>query len=298
MIRVRAALVAAAAILCSPGAAAQQTLYATSLRSEAPAGGAFVSGNLYAVDPERATATLIGAIHVGDDPVGVVSIAAQPGTGVLYGITAGLSRVVPRSLLIIDLRRAEARIVARLAARGSDLAFAADGTLYMWAPDQQRVVRVDLQTGDVSPVNRDPIPGAAGGAIVVDDARHQALVAVKGAQGTLDSVDLATGAVTVGPRLTGAVHDASIDNFTLSPEGVLYGVNSNGGAPSKAALVIVDPATGAIRNRGPLPDDVRGLIFAGEQVKTALSRESLRVGALAALALVAACIIAYAMWRH
>jgi hypothetical protein len=178
MIRVRAALVAAAAILCSPGAAAQQTLYATSLRSEAPAGGAFVSGNLYAVDPDRATATLIGAIHVGDSPVGVVSIAAQPGSGVLYGITAGLSRVVPRSLLIIDLRRAEARIVARLATRGSDLAFAADGTLYMWAPDQQRVVRVDLQSGDVSPVNRDPVPGSAGGAIAVDDARHQALVAV------------------------------------------------------------------------------------------------------------------------
>jgi len=297
MILVRAALVAAA-ILCSPGAVARETLYATSLRSEASAGGAFISGNLYTVDPDRATATLIGAIHVGDVPVGVVSIAAEPGSGVLYGITAGLSPIVPRSLLAIDLRRAEARIVARLAARGSDLAFGADGTLYMWAPDQQRVVRVDLRTGEVTPVNRDPIPGSAGGAIVVDDVRHTAMVAVKGAQGTLDSIDLATGAVTIGPRLTGAVHDASIDNFTVSPAGVLYGVNSNGGAPSKAALVTVDPVTGAIRGIGPLPDDVRGLIFAEEQARPPLSSESLRVGALGALALLAACIIGYALWRH
>ena len=293
----RAVLFLAAVALSPFSTAARETLYATSLRSQAAAGEAFVAGNLYVIDPDRATPTLVGAIHVGEVPIGVAAIAAHPKTGRLYGITAGLSPTIPRSLVSIDLARAEASVIARLGARGSDIGFASDGTLYMWAPDLQRMVVVNLENGATMPIGHEAVTGTAGGAIAIDDRQHKAIIAVKGAQGTLDTIDLQTGDVTEGPRLTGAEYEASIDNLTFSPSGLLYAVNSNGGAPSKAALMVVDPATGAMTPIGPLPDDVRGLIFA-EEIAQPISRESIRVWVLGALSVIALGIIAYAIWRH
>ena len=293
----RAVLLFAAVAFSPFSTAARETLYATSLRSQAAAGGAYVAGNLYVIDADSAAATLVGAIHVGDVPIGVVAIAAHPKTGVLYGITAGLTPTIPRSLVTIDLARAEATIIARLGARGSDIGFGGDGTLYMWSPDLQRMVVVNLENGATMPIGHEAITGTAGGAIAIDDRQRKALLAVKGAQGTLDSIDLQTGDVTVGPRLAGAQYEASIDNLTFSPGGLLYAVNSNGGAPSKAALMTVDPATGAMTAIGALPDDVRGLIFA-EEIAKPISRDSIRVWILGGLSLVAVGIIAYAMWRH
>lgn len=272
---------------------AKETLYATSLRSNI--GGSFIAGNLYDVDPSTAAATLVGAIKVGDDPVGVVALAAHPKTGIVYGINAGLSQTIPRSLLEIDLANARGRQVARLPERGSDIGFDNEGTLFMWAPDLRQIVSVDLQTAELRGVG-EPVPEASTGAIAIDpDGRH-AIVALSGAQARLLRIDLRTGAVAAGPRLTGAL-EASIDNLTFSPSGVLYGVNSDGGAPSKAALVTIDPATGTLTRIGPLPDDVRGLIFAERHTGIPVSRESLRFWALVALAGVAAVLIVYAIRR-
>src|SRR6185437_12476400 len=124
----------------------------------------------------------------------------------------------------------------------------------------------------------------------IDRSAGKAYLAATGAMGTLDTIDLQTGAGTRGPPLTGAIFPASIDNTTFSPSGVLYAVNSNGGAPSNAVLVTIDTATGAMRKVGALPADTRGLIFAPER-EAANPGEAARKWILVALAALAVILM-------
>lgn len=285
-------LLALAAILLGHAAVASETLYATSLRSQIA--GSFAAGNLYVVDPSTLSTRLVGPIKVDDTPVGVVALATHPHTGVVYGITAGLFSQIPRALVEIDLDNARATIVARLPVRGSDIGFDPKGDLYMWAPDELQLMKIDISTAAVTPVG-DALAGTAGGALVVSEDGREALLAVDGGQGRLLRIDLQSGQAMEGARLSGAPYDASIDNLAFSPSGVLYAVNSDGGTPSKAALVTVDPKTGSVARIGPLPDDVHGLIFAGER-RRRWSTDTLRAWALVALGVVAAGIILYALF--
>lgn len=293
MVRSWTRLAALAVIAFSTAAPCKETLYATSLRSQI-GGESFIAGNLYVVDPSTAVATLVGAIKVGDEPVGILALATHPKTGIVYGINAGIT--LQRSLLQIDLDNATARIVARLAARGSDIGFAPDGTLYMWAADLRRLVRVNTDTGDITPVG-EPIENAAGGAVAITPDGTEAIVAVNGATGRLYRIDVRSGFVTPGAELSNAPYDASIENLTYSPSGELYAVNSDSSSPAKAALVSVDVRIGFVTKIGLLPDDVRGLIFATERPSTFVSRETLRFWILVALATTAAGLIVYAISR-
>src|SRR5512142_1221999 len=224
--RPRAALRLAAALAAATfafAATAAETLYATSLRGEA-AGGGFIAGNLYSVDPATGAAKLIGPIRLGDTAVGITAVATHPRTGVFYGITAGLSPAVPRSLVTVDLDSASATLVAPIAKRGSDLAFGPDGTLFMWTPEDKRLVKVDLQTGALEPLGPSGIDAGTGGGLAIDRAGGKAYVAATGANGTIDTIDLVSGTGTTGPKLTGAPFAASIDNMTVSPSGTIYAV--------------------------------------------------------------------------
>lgn len=285
-------LLALAAILFSTAGMARETLYATSLRSQI-GGRGLLAGNLYVVDPATVSARLVGPIKVDDTPIGVVALAAHPQTGVVYGITASVSSQIPRALVEIDLDNARARVVAKLPMRGSDIGFDPQGALFMWAPEQLQLVKIDIATAEARPIG-DALAGTAGGALVVSQDGREALLAVDGAQGRLLRIDLATGQAMEGPRLRGAPYDASIDNLTLAPSGMVYGVNSDGGTPAKAALVTVDLKTGRVAKIGPLPDDVHGLIFAAER-PNAWSTERLRMWVLVALGVVAGVIILYAL---
>lgn len=290
MQRLVAALLACAVSLA---AAASDTLYATTLRGQG-AGSGFVAGNLFAIDANTAAPTLIGPIRVGDTAVGIAAVGAHPRTGQLYGITAGLSPALPRSLVKVDLDNGNATIVGALKVRGSDIGFAPDGTLYMWSPDMDRMVKVDLATAAVTPLGPSGLEGVAGGGIAIPARGGKAFVAVTGASGTLDSIDLETGVATRGPQLTGAPFATAMDNMTFSPSGVLYGVNSNGGAPSSAALVTIDTESGVVTKIGPLPDDVRGIIFAPERTGP-LSPSSVRQWTLVVLGLIGVGLIGYAI---
>ncbi|HET9470555.1 MAG TPA: hypothetical protein VFO24_05585 [Usitatibacter sp.] len=289
--RLAAALVLLAASL---GASAADPLYATSLRGEA-AGGPFIAGNLYTVDPATAAAKLIGPIRLGDTAVGITAVATHPRTGVFYGITAGLSPAVPRSLVTVDLDSARATLVAPISMRGSDLAFGQDGMLYLWVPDAKRLVKLDPVSGEIAPLGPSGIEAGPSGGLAIDRGGGKAYVAATGANGTLDAIDLETGKGTTGPRLSGAPFPVSIDNMTLSPSGTLYAVNSNGGAPSNAALVTIDIASGAMRLVGALPRDTRGLIFAPERARPSTWEEA-RKWILVVLAAVALVLMAVA-WR-
>jgi len=247
----------------APLASAQQKLYAASVRSAPSARGDIpIAGNLYTINLATGTATLVGAIRLpGGRPIGVTGMAAHPKTGVLYGITSEQSPNNPRSLVTIDAASGIATLVGELGVVGSDIAYDTKGTLYMWLPTTSQLGIVDPSSGSVTPLGKPAGPGSPAGIAV--DPQGMVFVTAKGAGGTLDNIDLASGALQIGPVLTGAPFSTQINSMSFSPSGLLLAVNSNGGSPAETRLVTINTATGAVATIGALPDDTDALAFTG-----------------------------------
>jgi streptogramin lyase len=256
-------LASIASLLPLNAGAAIHTLYAASVRSGAVARGeAPIAGNLYTINLANGTATLVGAIRLpGSKPIGVTGMAAHPNTGMLYGITSEQSPNHPRALVTIDAKTGTAALVGDLGVTGSDIAFDSKGTLYMWLPGTSQLGVVDPSSAAVTPLGR---PGPAGSpAGIAVDPQGMVFVTAKGAGGSLDNVDLASGALQIGPPLTGAPFSTQINSMSFSPSGLLLAVNSNGGSPASTKLVTINTATGAVATIGALPDDTDALAFTG-----------------------------------
>ncbi len=261
MRRIAAALACAVAFAAPAFALDKSTLYAVSLRTYSDPQYKGIEGNIYRVDPATAATSLVAPLKLdGKVNIGLDGLAIHPKTGVFFGITAPSAAVSPHSLVKVDGATGNATLVGNLGFPGSDISFAPDGTLYVWLAETQQVGRIDLDAGTVTPLGRIRRPGAAkGGLFVVSE--NEALVAGSGASGTLDSVDLRTGATTAGPELKGARYAAFINGMTLSPKGQLYGVNTDGGTPALADLVTIDRHTGQVTVLGPLPNDTDAIAF-------------------------------------
>ncbi|QJR09342.1 hypothetical protein DSM104443_00382 [Usitatibacter rugosus] len=248
------------ALLAAPVAGAADTLYASTVSGYNASSVEVGVGALYTINPADAAPTKVGPIQVdGKFSIGVTGLAFHPATGVLYGITAGLSPHLPHSLVTIDPTTAEAKVIGPLGLSGSDISFGSDGKLYMWVPSLGQLGTVSISSGVVTLI------GTAGesvptGGLTVDESGAM-LIATTGATGTLDTVDAATGAVTRGKRLSQAPYESGINSLTLSPRGVLFAVNTNMGAPASTRLVRIDTKTGAITNVGALPSDTDALAF-------------------------------------
>jgi len=242
-------------------ATAETLLYATAIRIHYAEGSGRVECNLYRVDPATGASTLLAPVRVdGRDPVAVISLAIHPGTGVVYGITAGLAPERPRSLVTIDPGTGDVSVIGPLGEVASDLSFSREGKLFTWLADRNQLATVHLGTGRATGLGPSGITGVMGGGMAIDD-RGVAYVAATGATGTLDTVDTQTGHGTPGPTLDGAPYLSAVTNLTFSPEGTLYGVNSNMGSPASTALVAIDLRSGKVREIGHLPNDAHALIF-------------------------------------
>ena len=286
---------AALALLSIP--AAGQTLYAVSVRTYSDPGYSGVEGNIYVVDPATATLSLLTSLHVGDTPIGLDGLAIHPTTGQFYGITAPTSKVIPQSLVRVDPRTGDVALIGRLGFAGSDIAFDADGTLFIWLADKAQLGTVNIETGAATPRGKALPQGASkGGLALIGGGR--ALIAGTGGNGTLDLVDLVTGTITTGPRLTGAPFPDLVNGLAYSPNGTLYAVNTNFGGTSRADLVTVDPRNGKVSVIGPLPNDTDALAFGSSQRQGSRSRGFLydwRFQALGILAVVLVALIIVAM---
>lgn len=254
-------LVAAMALGCTGAGAALHTLYAASVRTSVNAETP-IAGNLYTVNLANGTATLVGAIRLaGSKSIGVTGLAADPTSGVLYGITSEKSPNSPHALVTIDPASGAAELVGDLRLIGSDIAFDSKGTLYIWLPGTSQLGTVNLSDAAVIPIGKAGPAGSPAGIAI--DPNGMVYVISKGASGTLDNVDLATGALQVGPQLTGAPFSTQINSMSFSPSGLLLAVNSNGGSPANTRLVTINTATGVVATIGPLPDDTDALTFSG-----------------------------------
>lgn len=287
MIRRLLIVFATFAAACFAPDASAQTLYAASLRSFANAGSQIVVGNLFTINLANSRATLLAPIRLeGNTAVGITGLAVHPATGVFYGITSGLSPDHPRSLVRIDPANGFATLIGRLTHSGSDISFDALGTLYIWMPQTRQVGVVNLADGQVTPLGTPGPPSTSGGLAI--DRTGVAYITPNGAAGTLDTVDLRTGAVRTGPTLSGAPYAAAINAMTFTPSGLLIAVNSNAGVPQTTQLVSINIATGAVAAMGSLPDDTDALTFTHKStldVLGTLRTLSGRVVALIALGL-------------
>lgn len=283
-------------VFAAPFAAAQQKLYAASVRSAPSARGDVpIAGNLYSVNLATSTSTLVGAIRLpGGRPIGVTGMAAHPKSGVLYGITSEQSPNSPRSLVTIDPNSGVASLVGELGTAGSDIAFDVSGRLFMWLPTTSQLGIVDPSSAAVMPLGRPGAPGSPAGIAI--DPQGMVFVTAKGAGGTLDNVDLASGALQVGPLLTGAPFSTQINSMSFSPSGLLLAVNSNGGSPAETRLVTINTATGVVTTIGALPDDTDALAFTGGlSVNLAPTFSTLNPGARVVVAVISVILIVLAV---
>ena len=268
-------------------AAGAQSLYTTSVRTFASGGHDKVVGSLYAVNLADASAKLVAPIRLGGQTaVGITGLAVHPATGVFYGITSPLSPVNPRSLVTLDVATGDADLIGAIGAAGSDIAFDAKGTLYVWLPATSQLGIVDLATAAVKPLGTPGRPGSGGGIAI--DEKGVAYVTPNGASGRLDKVDTTTGETMRGPQLTGAPFPTGITAMTFSPSGLLLALNSNAGSPAAVRLVAINTATGQVSAIGSLPDDADSLAFASggsHDVRAALATMSGRTLALFSLIL-------------
>jgi DNA-binding beta-propeller fold protein YncE len=248
----------AAMSLCSPAGA--ETLYAVSVRTYADPAYKGVEGSLYRVDPDTGVTTLVAPLRLdGRDSIGLDGLAIHPKSGEFFGITAPTSALVPNSLTRLD-RDGKVILIGNLGVASSDISFDAEGTLFAWLPETSQLGKIDLKTGAVTKVGTPRQVMATKGGFVVTP-RGVAVIAASGAKGTLDSVDLKTGAITASVPLSGARYPELIAGLASSPKGHLYGVNTNGGTPARADLVKIDARTGQVTTVGPLPNDTDAITF-------------------------------------
>ena len=151
---------------------------------------------------------------------------------------------------------------------------------------------------DIGLNNRGPAtvqPGPAGSpAGIAIDPEGMVYVTSKGATGTLDNVDLATGALQVGPPLTGAPFSTQINSMSFSPSGLLLAVNSNGGSPAHTRLVTITTASGVVATIGALPDDTDALAFTGSGPNLAPTLSTMSPGGRVVIAVISIVLIVLA----
>jgi hypothetical protein len=281
--------------------AAAQTLYAVSVRTYSDPAYKGIEGSLYTVSPQTGTSSLVTGLSVGGTtPIGLDGLAVHPGTGVFYGITAPNSAVIPQSLVTVDPRSGSVSLIGDLGHAGSDIAFDSDGTLFIWIPETRQLGTVNLATGAVTTRGRPGERGASKGGFTIV-GKGVGVVAATGATGTLDTVDMATGALTTGPTLTGAPFPNLISGLAYAPSGELFAINTNFGTSSLANLVTIDPKTGSVTDVGPLPNDTDAMTF-GRALAAPLSAAGevarWRFPVMVSLFVFAAGFLAWAMTRR
>ena len=253
--RTRAATIVAVAASLLSFSTQAQTLYAAT--------GSSLAGTLYTVNPATAAVTPVGPLLIGAAPISLTGLAMHPTTGVLYGLTGSSSPNNPNSIVTVNPLTGAATLVGATGSAGiADLAFNSAGTLYGFAQGST-LATINLATGAATLLGASGLCGGTtfGGGLAISGA-GTAFVATCHANGTLDTLNVGTGAGTVGPALGGApIPAGNVSAMAFSGAGTLFAVDlTTGGGP--ADLVTINTATGAVTTIGALPNATDALAFA------------------------------------
>jgi DNA-binding beta-propeller fold protein YncE len=245
--------------LLLPAASLAQGIYVAAMRGQA--GASNVMSGLYSINLSNGAATFVAPLRTADgSPVAITGLGVEPASHVFYGITSGLSPTAPQSLVTLEPQSGRVNVIGRLDKPGTDIVFDKQGRLFIWLPGTRQVGLVDLATGHVKALGKAGPPDAFGGLAV--DAEGKLYVTPSGAYGTLDTIDLETGALVKGPQIKGSPFPGAITAMTFTPSGLLIAINSNVGSPAAAKLVTINTSTGAGAEIGNLPEDSDAITYA------------------------------------
>ena len=215
-------------LLVAP-ARAEETLYGAS--------GSNNRSGLYVVDPNTAAGTFIDAIRTPDfQSLLVTGIAFNPLSGILYGTTTD------GRLVTIDPGTAVATVIGSLGKSLRDISFRSDGTLFGFeANDPFSLATINLNTGAATTVGNSGLASTVGGGLAFSP-NDTLYLSATGHAGTLDTLNPATGARTIGPILLNSrIGNGEMSALAFNSLGTLFALDN----PNQD-LVIIDPATGAI----------------------------------------------------
>jgi hypothetical protein len=234
----------AAGALFAPSALAAPVLYGA---TGVTAADTTPASNLYTINPDTGATTSVGSIGQA-----ITGLAVDGTSGTLYGVTAGVQLAGTERLLVtINPATGASTVVGSLGANEiEDIAFSALGQLYGWNETGDDLVRISKATGAIEKVGESNQGVTFGDGLAFD--RNGALYGLlDGDFGHVFKIDPTTGAVTAGPRLTGSPNKTGnmISGASTACDGLtLYGVVNDFGG--QTFLVTIDPATGAITNKG------------------------------------------------
>jgi hypothetical protein len=238
------------------------TLYAST------AAGA--AGELYILNP--ATGAMVQDVGPLNDSLGanypITGLAFHPTTGVLYGSTGNNNTAAQGTLVTINPATALVTVIGPFNAgptnsSGSpttmtDLAFDSAGNLYgVGSIGGPQLYSINTATGQASVIGGTGLTSTSGGGLAISSSGAFYGTPTSSRFGTYDS---GTGVYTnianpAKPAGTGAYGALDYNG------NVLYGLNIGPGSPPPTALVIIDPATGAVTNVGFSLDSLDAIAF-------------------------------------
>jgi hypothetical protein len=255
--------VSACGLLASAGSASADLFYGANGAGNRPA-------DLLILDPSS------GAVlrTVGPIGYGVTGLAIDPTTGILYGVTGRNAdpgtAPNPGSLITINRTTGAGTLVGDLLPDtdgATDITFMADGRLYGWFETDDNLGAINKASGTATIVS-DAGVSTYGGGLAFNSA-GVLFLAGDGLQGTLDTVNPATGQVTPGPTLTGPSPDPGISALAFNSAGQLFGSTTPSDSGTLGSTLIrIDPASGALTTIGPAIDRLDALAFVPDRTVT------------------------------
>lgn len=228
-------------------------------------------GDLYNIDPNTGTATLIGPLADAlGNPYAVTGLAFDSVTGILYGSTSnnsGISGATKRELVSINPNTGVVTVIGAFGAGTAtmgDLTFdTTTATLYGTNSLNGNLYSINLTTGAATAVGSSGISGAIQGVGVAANSAGQLFGSPTGANAPLVQYNKSTGAATNGPTLTGAPFPGgSISAMAFNSGGTLYAVDIDNTVVSRPThLVTINTVTGAVTDIGASVNFLDAIVF-------------------------------------
>ena len=218
------------------------------------------SSRFYTIDPSDGSTTVIGTTNL----TGLIGLAFDPTTGLLYGSSGGNS-AVKKGFFRIDTATGEATLIGPAVQYPKplvDLTFAPDGTLYGWMAgavgNVSSLVTIELSDGSHTLIGPGfPAPTRAAGLTFGPGGLLYSAGRVM-LNGVFHTIDPLTGLSTGTIAITGgtAILEKDLHSLTYPGTGtLLYVENDN------AALLTFDTATGELDFVRDGVFTLRGLAF-------------------------------------
>ena len=259
-------LVLGAGLLGLSPVRAQEKIYIAS-------GSTGVGGNLYIVDPGTGATTLIGPITnaAGGGAIGLTGLDFSPLNGKLYGITSNSGaggNTVLRSLVTINTTTAVATVIGSLGFANSDISFRSDGTLYGYeagggSGGPRSMTTINLTTGAATRVGTAFANTLNNGGGLAFSPAGTLYLSATGLNGSLDTLDPATGNRTPGTPMSGApFQTGALDAMAFDANGILYAINQSSANVADTNLVTINVTSGVVTPVGSLlPANIDAVAF-------------------------------------